>query len=497
MAIQQTTSHSAKKRGRAVILALLFIAVPLKANQPIELPSLGDGASRLVSPQMEQQIGEVFLKQLNAALPTTEDPLIQYWAERHLRSLTEHSDLQQAVRAIAVIKNPEMNAFAAPGGIIGLNLGLILRAQDSDEYSSVMAHEIAHLSQRHFARGIEAQQASSIPNLIGLFAALLVGAAGGTDAGLAALTTVQALGQSQQLRFSREREQEADRIGMNILVRAGMDPHAVSRMFERMQRAYRFSNRPPEFLLTHPLSESRITDARNQARRHKTPPSTPANQQREQDYRLIRIRAEAEISQNAQFEIKKYRRAYDDSPGNVMLGYALGLSLARVEDYAGSHAQARGLAQRLYQRYPDRVLYLAAYADVLAKTGQIKQSIDLLQSSLTRLPDNYPLSMLLAGALTADGRAIEAESVLTKQSKLRPLDVYVWYELAETAGLAGNVTAVHLARAEYFYLNGAFHRAIQHLQYAKRLVAKGNQQLAMKLGQRIQDLRTEIRKAAT
>ena len=154
---------------------------------------------------MEARIGSVFLKQLNAALPMADDVVIQYYVEQQIAFLAQYSEMQQPLQAVAVVDNPQINAFAAPGGIIGINLGLLIYAQDSAEYSSVIAHEMAHLSQRHFARGIQAQQANSIPSMIGLLTALLVGAAGGTDAGIAALSTAQAINQSNQLRFSRTR----------------------------------------------------------------------------------------------------------------------------------------------------------------------------------------------------------------------------------------------------------------------------------------------------
>ena len=235
---------------------MVSFSVPATASDPYNLPSLGDGSSSIVSPQMEAKIGSAFLKQINAAVPMADDVLIQYYVEQHIQNLAQYSEMQQPLQAIVVVDNPNINAFAAPGGIIGINLGLLMYAEDVAEYSSVIAHEMAHLSQRHFARGIQAQQAASVPTMIGFLAAILVGAAGGSDAGLAALTTAQAIGQSNQLRFSREREQEADRVGLSTLVRADIDPNGMARMFERMQQAYRFTRRPPEFLLTHPLSRA-------------------------------------------------------------------------------------------------------------------------------------------------------------------------------------------------------------------------------------------------
>ena len=164
-----------------------------------------------------------------------------------------------------MIDNPEINAFAAPGGVVGIHLGLMLHARDVHEYSAVIAHELAHLGQRHFARGIEAQRQATLPMLAGLLAGAVLMAAGGGDAGLAAMVGTQAAAVQNQLRYSRSREQEADRIGLNTMVRAQLDPHGLERMFARMQRAYRFRETMPEFLLTHPITESRIADARNQA----------------------------------------------------------------------------------------------------------------------------------------------------------------------------------------------------------------------------------------
>jgi predicted Zn-dependent protease len=459
------------------------------ASNPRDLPSLGDGASSIVSPQMEAQIGSIFLKQLNASLPLSDDVLIQYYVEQHISYLAQFSEMRQPMQAVAVVDNPEINAFAAPGGIIGINLGLLLYARDVNEYSSVIAHEMAHLSQRHFARGIQAQQAASVPAMIGLLSAILVGAAGGTDAGLAAITTAKAISESNQLRFSRSREQEADRIGLSTLVRADIDPNAMARMFERMQQAYRFTRRPPEFLLTHPLSETRISDVRNQAR------NTGEVKEPDEDmalaYQIARIRAQQNYSTNAALDVLDYRKTLAQDPNNLAQIYGLALALSRNNE----HDEAIDQVRRIHRRNPQSVLYTSVLAELLIEGDRFAEVTTLLNKALTLYPDSYPLSMLLAQARVKEQRYGEAENIYLSMSKLRPTDAQVWFELAETAGLAGNVTQVHLARAEYFYLHGASHRTIQHLEYAKNLIAGSNQQLHAKLLQRIQDIRTEIRAA--
>lgn len=468
----------------AILCFQLTVQTSIAQASPNQLPSLGDSSSSLISPQLERRIGESFLKQINASLPTVSDPLMKHYVSGQLINLAQHSELRDAIMSVVVIDNPELNAFAAPGGVVGVNLGLLLSAQDVHEYSSVIAHELAHLSQRHFARGIEEQRSQTLPTLAALIAALVIGAAGGGDAAIAALSTAQAASAANQLRYSRDREQEADRIGFNTLIRAGHDPAGMSRMFERMQQAYRFTRKPPEFLLTHPLSETRITDARNQAMSIERQEYSDSL-----DYQLMRIRAVVHFQKNPKQGIKEYQRRLKDNPHDAAANYGLALSLSRD----GQHDEALRRAEQLLNVNPQSILYNSAYAELLIDAERNQQAQALLQQQLVLNPGNAPLSMLYARVLNQDGQHAKAETILEQQSQARPNDVDVWYQLAETAGLAGNITGVHLARADYFYLHGAYHRAIQHLEYAQRLVRRNNPQMQAKLSQRIQDLRTAIR----
>lgn len=474
---------------RRWLAPLLFCLVfsPLRADvAPEDLPVLGDASSSLISPEMEREIGRQFLKQLHAALPTVSDPIMKYWVTWHITDLTQHSQLKDTLMQVVVIDNEEINAFAAPGGVVGINQGLLLAAQDVHEYSSVVAHELAHLSQRHFARGVEEQRAQAIPTLASLLAAIMIGAVGGGDAGLAAVTAAQAAAQSNQLRYSRTREQEADRIGLNTLVRAGMDPSGMSRMFERMQQAYRFTSRPPEFLLTHPLSESRVADARQQAQQH--PRSSYDDSL---DYALMRARAMVYYADSPQAALKQFEKAVRDDADSTSARYGLALALSR----AGEHKDALALADALFTQDPRKILYVAAYAELLIEAGRHDQAERLLKKQLDINPDNPPLAMLYARTLTRQERFDAAAAVLARQSRVRKDDVDVWYNLAEVSGLAGDIIGVHRARAEFFALHGAYQKAIQHLEYARRLADSNNTQLLARLDQRIDDFRLALRAA--
>ena len=488
-------SATGPKQAAVLLLAVLLMlygSVPrFAAASGNQLPSLGDASSSLVSPEMERRIGEAFLKQLHASVPISDDLLLQAFVEKEMSALMQHSELTDGLQSVLVVNRPDINAFAAPGGIIGINSGLFIYAQDFEEYSSVVAHEMAHISQRHFARGLAAQKAATLPTLVGMVAAILVGAAGGSDAALAAMSTAQAAGQSKRLRFSREREQEADRIGINTMQRAGLNPDAMARMFERMQRAYRFSSRLPEFLLTHPISESRITDARDQARdgfavsRAVAKPPEPQNSL----YRMMQARVQLHFENSPVNGIRLYQKRYDDNPKDWVTGYGL----AKAFSLGGQHEQAVELVRSIVNDIPSPIFATLALAEILIDAELYVEANELLTEQLLINPDNHPLDRMLARGLTAQNQHAEAVIIFAKQSKLRPLDTVVWFNLAEIAGLAGDITQVHLARAEYFYLHGALQRAIQHLEYAQRLARGKNQQLVAKLGQRIQDLRTAIR----
>jgi predicted Zn-dependent protease len=474
---------------RQIVLSLLIslticVGGAPRADVTDDLPMLGDGSSSLISPALEKRIGRDFLKQINASLPTVDDPILKYYVHRQIEDLTQHSQLREKILEVVLIDNPTLNAFAAPGGVVGVNLGLLLTAEDVHEYSSVIAHELAHLSQRHFARGIEEQRSKTLPTLASLVAAIVLGMAAGGDAGMAALSASQAAAMSSQLSYSRGRETEADRIGMNTLVAAGMDPDGMARMFDRMGRAYRYTSKPPEFLLTHPLSERRVADAKTQAMKYEKKPFADSP-----DFALAKVRAEVHYSGAPEEAVKRFRKAVRDAPDSAPAQYGLALALS----LAGEHDEALPMADALFTSNPDRLLFVAAYAEFLTAAGEYDQSLTLLERQLLLNPDNPPLAMLYADALEKNQEYDIAATILRRQSDMRPNDVDVWYNLAEVAGKAGDIIGVHRARAEFFALHGSYHRAIQHLEYARRLVSRSDTQLHAMLEQRINDLRTELR----
>ena len=293
--------------GLMIVVWLTSLTLPSFAAP---LPDLGDASSAIVSPDQEYRLGRAWLRQLRAQVPLIHDPLIYDYLYNLVYRLASASDIERPDIALVVINNAAINAFAVPGGVMGLNGGLLLNARTEDEVGGVIAHELAHLSQRHFARGVERSQQNSWAGLAALLASIAIAATAGGEAGMAALATTQAASIDAQLRFSRANEQEADRIGMQTLVRADMNPAAMADFFEALQRSMRYyGDLPPEFLLTHPVTESRITDARARAAQLPAKPSSDSL-----EFHLMKMRVEVEFTRDASAKISDLENQKQEEP---------------------------------------------------------------------------------------------------------------------------------------------------------------------------------------
>ena len=315
---------------RPTLLTLAcLLALPSHAG---DLPSLGDASSAIVSPQQEHQLGRAWLSLLRGQVKQLNDPLLKDFVETSVYRLSETSQLNDRRLEFILIDSKELNAFAAPGGIVGVNGGLFFNAETEGEYIGVLAHELAHLSQRHFARGVEAQQRMQLPMMAALLAGIVIAASGAGDAGIAAIAGSQAAAIQEQRRFSRQNEQEADRIGIINMEKAGYDPRNMPTMFERLMRQYRFDARPPEFLLTHPVSESRIADTRNRAEQ-----AAKGGKEDSLWYQLMRARVQLHYEDTPGLAAKRFRAQLDENANALPARY--GLALAQVK--AGQLNEAR------------------------------------------------------------------------------------------------------------------------------------------------------------
>ena len=192
---------------------ILAIGSPARA-QELKLPNLGESSTSMFSAEFEYQLGRAWLRIFRSQVPTVDDPLLHDYLEHLIYLLVTHSQLEDRRVEVVIVDSPQINAFAVPGGVIGINNGLLLYAQTEDELVTVLSHEIAHLSQRHFSRGVEFQQRNQPLALAAMLASFVLMVTVGGDAGMAGLAATQAAAQDSALRYSRTNEQEADRVGM-------------------------------------------------------------------------------------------------------------------------------------------------------------------------------------------------------------------------------------------------------------------------------------------
>ncbi|MBD9675584.1 M48 family metallopeptidase [Pseudomonas sp. PDM18] len=466
-------------RPALLSLAIAF-AMPALAD---DLPSLGDASSSIVSPEQEFQLGRAWLSMLRNQVDTLNDPQLKDYVESSVYRLAESSELQDHRLAFILIRDKQINAFAAPGGVVGVNGGLFIYAQTEGEYIAVLAHELGHLSQRHFARGIEAQQRMQIPVMAAMLAGIVAAAAGAGDAGIAAIAGTQAAAIQNQLRFSRQNEQEADRVGVATMVRAGYDPRSMPNMFERLARQYRYEGKPPEFLLTHPVTESRIADTRNRAEQY--PKGGKEDSLR---YELMRARVQQMFEDTPGMASKQFRAQLDEDPKNDAARYGLALSQTKI----GQLNDARSNLQQLLAKAPNDISYNLAMSDLDITANKLPDAQARVQKMLGQYPDSYPLIQANADLMMKTNRAADAEKTLFKLSQRRPLDPDVWNRLADACTLSGNAIGVYQARAEYYALTGDYKQAIEQLDFAKRR-AGGNFTLAARLDARQQEFREQER----
>jgi|TARA_B110000483_G_scaffold238557_1_gene315414 predicted Zn-dependent protease len=445
----------------------------------IQLPSLGETSSSVISMDLELQIGEAWLRSFYRQTPLNRDYLLQDYIEKLVQQLKPYSQINYSDLRIVVVDNPTMNAFAVPGGVIGIHSGLLLHAGTEDELASVIAHEMAHLSQRHFARSVAAQQAMGMASMAGLLAAVVLAATAGGDAGLAMMSVAQGAAIESQLRYSRQNETEADRIGQSTLVTAGRDPKGAVRMFEKMLAATRYAgDLAPEYLLTHPLPQSRVIDTETRANQYAS-----RIYSENPSYQLMAARVKVADNETPEIALRNSGNAYRLTPNSNLAKYGYTLALKDTRHYS----EAMELATELLEGNQTNLVFQSLYAELLLLSDQADLALKYLLSLLTPGTQNHVITMQLADTYKAQNLFEQTADILQAHSQERPKDPIVWYELAEAYGLSGNIYELHLARSKYFELVGSFQQAIEHVRLAKRQLGDNKIEQAV-LDQRIRQI---------
>ena len=453
------------RRSLSLLLCLLLMAhaparVAIAAD--VALPEFGDPSGSFLSPGSDKRLGQQFMRWVRASKKLENDPLLTDYLQSIGNKLTRESDDPSRSFNFFWVRDPTINAFAGPGGNIGMHTGLILETETESEFAAVLAHEIAHVTQRHIARMIEAADRMSLPAAGLLLAAALLGAAGGGDAALAAAVGGQAALLQKEINFTRANEQEADRVGMQVLSEADFDPRAMPVFFQRMGRAGRTSGiSVPEYLRTHPVTTSRISDSLARAE------SYPYRQVPE-DIRYHLTRAALRAQQFSEpgaavlhFEstLRDGRYRHEDSEH---YGYAIALQRA------GKMTEARREIDALLARNPNQLEYQVVSARLYTEAGEPRRATATLQKGLAQRPGSYPLSLTLAGSMLQTGDDAGAYKVLRGMVKSHPDDPAVFSLMARAAAGTGKAAESHAYLAEYHYGMGELDAAVRQLEIASR-----------------------------
>lgn len=440
------------------------------------LPSLGSSYSSTSSE--EYQLGRAWLRQFRAHAPQWQDPIAHDYLTSMIDRLAPHSQLGGLNIMSVMVDHRTLNAFAVPGGVIGINAGLFAFAEDEGAFASVIAHELGHLSQRHYARSSERAEQTQLPAMAGMLAGLLIAAGGGGNAGIAAAMGSQAALIQDQLTYSRRYEQEADRVGLQAMADAGYDPEAMARMFRTLQRmASLQGGTPPEFLLTHPVSESRLSDAQSRAAQMNVA-STYSN---DTLYDMIRGRALLQIHQQSPQQAVS-RLAQEDA-NDAAQRYTSAL----VDAKAGQVDAALQALDQLSNEQPDLAMLPVSAAEVALQAQRYDEAIQRSQRLMRLMPNYLPAQLILAEAqLQRDPRA--AYYILRDVTAQHPENPQGFNLLTEAAGRSGRNGWGHLARAEYLQLTGRMDSGIRQLDIAEDAAERENDQQALaRIEQRRED----------
>ena len=476
----------------ALAVALLGgLAGPTRA-QETALPDIGSSAGQVLSPADEARYGAMTLRELRRLDLLLEDPLLDDWLDGVGHRLGAASDVVDQPYTFFLVRSRQINAFATLGGYIGVNAGLVLTATREDEVASVMAHEIAHVTQRHVLRSVERAQRDAVPIMLGMLAAIAAASASNSSnsgaATQAAIAGGMGLIQQRQINYTRSNEYEADRLGIQTLARAGYDPDAMGDFFAALQRATRSSAAGyeiPEYLRTHPITITRIGEARDRAAtldRHDAPGAAvaPARHPLLPGDLASGLAEAAARSDEFPWALERIRVLSAGTPQAALLEYRgleaptahqrYGQAIAQLQ--AGRPAQARELLAPLLDSHPGHVWVELAMADAEFGAGQRAAAVARFEALLERLPRHRAASLAYARRLIEAGGAEDGRRAA---ELLRPLlgggdgaDPAFQRSFARASELAGDTNRAAEAHAEAAFLGGRVEDALNQLEALKR-----------------------------
>lgn len=454
--------------------AFLLVLAASPAGAQVALPDMGASAGQTLPPHKARELGAQAYRAIRQQAHVLDDPLLTEYIESVGFRLAARSLEPDRNYTFFVVAAPSVNAFAIPGGYIGIHSGLITTAEQESEMAAVLAHEIAHVTQDHIARVIDDMQRVSLPVMLGMLGVILA-SGGNPEVAQAAVIGSQAALIQRQINFTRHHEAEADRIGINTLAQAGYDPESMAVFFHRLDRSnLAYGKGPSELLRTHPVTSKRIAEAKDRAREVRLAP------RREDPQLFLLMREHARVlaasEDRGQSPLEYYKAMMpmvEDQSARRAMEYGRALALLELE----RPDEAANLITDLIEQDGPRLPYRLALARAHMESGDTDRALALYEELQDFYGRRYPVTFAHANALMDADRPAEAERLLRPLVNERPKDVELQRRYAHVADAAGARTEARIAIAETYYLEGRLYDALQQLR-------QGQSNMELKLHER-------------
>jgi predicted Zn-dependent protease len=425
-----------------------------------DLPELGDISQTVLSPLQEQAIAEQILRDVATSDEVLQDVEVTAYLQALGARLVSNSPDNQLQFNFFVVKDSSINAFAMPGGVVGVHTGLILAANSESELASVLGHEIGHVTQHHLARMLASQKYDTFKNIAGIALALLVARAN-PELATGALTTASAVGIQNQLDYTREHEREADRIGLQILDSGGFDVRAMPEFFTTLQRGTRFAEGgAPSFLRTHPLTSERIADVANRVGQmsYKQVPDSI-------EFQYVRAKLQANngaVETNiAVFEQNIRENRYTNE---AVEHYGLAVAYLRKN----ALLQAEKEIAWLKKSAPQHAMVENLSARLQVAKNNPQQAAMQYATALKLYPDNRALIYGYADHFLAIKQASSAIKLVKEKQPLYPNDAHLYDVLAKAYTMQNKLLLSYQAQGEAYFRKYDLARAIEQMELAAK-----------------------------
>ena len=457
------------------------IFLPTQNMGQTEVPDIGSGIG-LLDQQKEKLIGEKVYREVHRQMPTIQDAWLEDQFLQVFSGILSQTQLGQPI-GLVIIKDPQINAFAVPGGLFALNTGLITSAKNLDEIAGVMAHEIAHVAQRHYSRSQEAFKGQGLLALAGIIVGAAIASQADSEVGSAVMLGTQAALMDKQLSYSRNQEREADRIGMQFMYAAGYNPQSMADYFETMHRATSRVSFLPDFWLTHPLTTERMSEARLRANQ------LPQVRSKIYDLDFDILKWYTQVVSNQATEIQLQALANRKNIAGL-------LALSKFYLMQGDYTQAQSNLDLVKIKLKSHILIPLIQTDIYLGQNKFDQAYDSISSLQKTMPENRALSYKLAEVLIGQGKIDQAQTLVQRFIRKNQRDIQGWQLLQQATNLdkSSPLQAVNVLcyRAEAEYWSGYEENAIKSMLHAQRL-AKGNLAMSAKIDSRLKQMQDDRR----